>query len=697
MTSPTLALHPTIAYHLTNTLGWARLRPLQQEALRPIGEGRDALLIAPTAGGKTEAATFPLLSVMEEQTWTGLSVLYVCPLKALLNNLLPRLQSYAGWLGRRVELWHGDVSGSRRQAILRDPPDILLTTPESLEAMLISNGVDHRRLLADLRAVVVDEVHAFARDDRGWHLLAVLERLTRLAGRPLQRIGLSATVGNPRELLSWLQGSGAGSRPAEVIAPGMGADSGAADVELDHVGSVANAARVIAALHQGEKRLVFCDSRRMVEELGQLLRDHGVTTFLSHSSLSADERRRAEEAFAQSRDCVIVSTSTLELGIDVGDLDRVIQINAPWSVASFLQRLGRTGRRSGVRRNCLVLGLTQEDLLASAGLLLLWSTGYVEPLQPPPSPRHIVAQQLLALALQEGRIGGALWPDWWRGLGPFREQHARPVLDHLIDQGFLERDGGALLVGPQAEQRFGRRNFMDLTAVFTAPPEFIVLRGNAEIGRTDPSLLTSAVTGPRLLLLAGRTWVVDWIDWKRRRCFVQPVEGGGGKARWATTMSGGASFALARAMRDVVLGADPPVKLTRRAVTGLTRIREDSHDLVHPGGTVIVRNDGDLQWWTWAGYRANATIKATLGPLADPTQRVDDLHVRLRNDLTGTRWRQDLAGELSRPDIDDRALNGLKFSALLPRELAVETLATRLADLPAAAAVLSEPAHFTLR
>jgi ATP-dependent Lhr-like helicase len=150
-------------------------------------------------------------------------------------------------------------------------------------------------------------------------------------------------------------------------------------------------------------------------------------------------------------------------------------------------------------------------------------------------------------------------------------------------------------------------------------------------------------------------------------------------------------------MRDVVLGADPPVKLTRRAVTGLTRIREDSHDLVHPGGTVIVRNDGDLQWWTWAGYRANATIKATLGPLADPTQRVDDLHVRLRNDLTGTRWRQDLAGELSRPDIDDRALNGLKFSALLPRELAVETLATRLADLPAAAAVLSEPAHFTLR
>ncbi|MEN3540028.1 DEAD/DEAH box helicase [Microbispora sp. ZYX-F-249] len=693
MTSPALALHPTIAYHLTNTLGWQRLRPLQQGALGPIGDGRDALLIAPTAGGKTEAAVFPLLSVMEEQRWTGLSVLYVCPLKALLNNLLPRLQAYAGWLGRRVELWHGDVSRSRRQTILRDPPDILLTTPESLEAMLIGTGVDHRRLLADLRAVVVDEVHAFARDDRGWHLLAVLERLTRLAGRPLQRIGLSATVGNPDDLLSWLQGSGAATRPSEVIAPETRTDPGAADVELDHVGSVANAARVIAALHNGEKRLVFCDSRRMVEELGQMLRDLGVTTFLSHSSLSAEERRRAEEAFAQSRDCVIVSTSTLELGIDVGDLDRVIQINAPWTVASFLQRLGRTGRRSGVRRNCLVLALTPDDLLASAGLLLLWSRGYVEPLRPPSSPRHIVAQQLLALTLQEGRIGDALWPDWWNGIGPFGEQDARPVLDHLIAQGFLERDGGGLLVGPQAERRFGRRHFMDLTAVFTAPPEFTVLRGNVEIGRTDPGLLTSAVSGPRLLLLAGRTWAVDWIDWKRRRCFVQPVDGGGGRARWATSMSGGASFALSRAMRDVVLGADPPVKLTRRAVSGLTGIREDHRDLVRPDGTVIVRTGGDLQWWTWAGYRANATLTATLGPLADPTQRVDDQHIRLRNDLTGTGWRQDLVSRLSRPEVDERALNGLKFSALLPHELAVETLAARLADYPAAAAVLAEPAH----
>ncbi|MEV5409588.1 DEAD/DEAH box helicase [Thermopolyspora sp. NPDC052614] len=690
------ALHPTLAYHVTNTLGWPRLRPLQQAALGPLADGMDAVLIAPTAGGKTEAAIFPILGMMERQRWTGLSVLYVCPLRALLNNLLPRLQAYARWLGRRVELWHGDVSGSRRQSILREPPDVLLTTPESLESMLIGTGVDHRRLMRDLRAVVVDEVHAFARDDRGWHLLAVLERLTRLAGRTLQRIGLSATVGNPDELLSWLQGSGTGSRPAEVISPETGADAGAVDVELDHVGTIANAARVIALLHRGEKRLVFCDSRKMVEELGQALRDLEVTTFLSHSSLSADERRRAEEAFAQSRDCVIVSTSTLELGIDVGDLDRVIQINAPWSVASFLQRLGRTGRRSGTRRNCLILALTLDDVLASAALLLLWGTGYVEPLRPPPDPRHIVAQQLLALTLQEGRMGDALWPDWWPGLAPFAAENAQPLLDHLIAEGFLERDAGALFVGPQAEQRFGRRNFMDLMAVFTAPPEITVMHGKEEVGRTDPSLLTCAVSGPRLLLLAGRTWKVDWTDWKRRRCFVQPVEGSGGKARWASVLSGGTSFELARAMRDVILGADPPVKLTRRAVSAITRIREDNAGLATADGTVIVRDDDDLLWWTWAGYRANATLVATLGPLADPTQRVDDLHIRLRNDLTGTGWRHDLADKLCRPEIDERALNGLKFSTLLPRELAVDTLAARLADFPSAKSVLSEPVRLLI-
>ena len=632
---------------------------MQSEAIGPLLDGEDALLLAPTAGGKTEAAVFPLLSRMTAEGWGAPSLIYLAPLKALLNNLLPRLEAYCGWMGLRVALWHGDVTSGRRARLLRDPPDVLLTTPESLEAMLVSVNVDHNRLFRPLRAVVIDEVHAFAGDDRGWHLLAVLERLGRLAGQPLQRVGLSATVGNPDELLRWLQGSGAGRRMARVIAPeaslpvdlaagladGLAdklpagltsgpesADTGRApddtgrpvpasalpaappgDVQLDYVGSVENAARVIAALHQGEKRLVFCDSRRLVEELGAALRARGVTAFLSHASLSLDERRRAEQAFADSRDCVIVATSTLELGVDVGDLDRVIQINAPATVASLLQRLGRSGRRAGLARNCLFLALDQGGLLDAAGLLLLWGArGFVEPVVPPPDPRHIVAQQILALCLQEHRVGENLLAQWWNGLGPFGPS-ARPILAHLVREGYLDSDGGMLFIGPEAEKRFGRRHFMELTTAFTVMPQFTVLNGREEIGRTDPALLTAKIDGPRLLLLAGHSWRVTWIDWKRRRCFVEPADGGG-KARWIFPGMGGASFALSRAIRDVLLGADPPVRLTRRAQAALAEARETAPELVHPGGTVISRGSaGDVRWWTWAGWRANATLIATLG------------------------------------------------------------------------------------
>ena len=716
MTAGLDRLHPVVVHHIVNSLGWQSLHPLQDQAAGPVLDGADALLLAPTAGGKTEAAMFPLLTAMQTGGWPGMSVIYVCPLKALLNNLLPRLETYAGWLGRRVAIWHGDVTASARQRILREPPDVLLTTPESLEAMLISLKVEHGRLFTDLRAIVIDEVHAFAGDDRGWHLLAVLERLTRVAGRPIQRIGLSATVGNPAELLGWLQGAGRDTRYAKVISPdtmpaaspaqsGGAAGGGvlgsaavpAGDVELDYVGSVSNAATVIAALHRGEKRLVFCDSRQLVEEIGAALRERGVTTFLSHASLPLDDRRQAERAFAEARDCVIVATSTLELGIDVGDLDRVIQVNHPPGVAAFLQRIGRTGRRAGAGRNCLFLAVDTGSLLWAAGLLHLWGQGYVEPVVAPPEPRHIVAQQLLALCLQEHRIGSQLWAQEWNGLAPF-DRSAGPILRYLTEQGFIDRDGELLFIGPAAEQRFGHRHFMGMTAVFTAPPQFTVLSGRQEIGRTDPMLLTEKTDGPRLLLLGGRSWKVTWTDWTRRRCYVEPAEGGG-KARWLTPGVSGASFALARAVREVLLGADPPVALTQRAKRILAEVREEYVPAVHPGGTVIVRNGEDVRWWTWAGYRANATLAATLSELTDSVQRFDDASIRMRTDLTHEMWKigtADAAERLCLPDVDQRALAGLKFNEALPERLATATLAARLADLDSAARVLAEPARFTI-
>ncbi|NIL92565.1 ATP-dependent RNA helicase RhlE [Rhodococcus fascians] len=682
-------LHPGIQYHLANTLRWDDLRPTQAAAVAPVLDGRDCIVLAPTAGGKTEAAAFPLLTAMASDGWEGVSVLYVCPLKALLNNLQPRLHGYAQWLGRSAALWHGDVGQPARQRILSSRPDILLTTPESLEAMLVSTKVDPRVFFAGLRAVVVDEIHAFAGDDRGWHLLAVLERLSRVAGRPLQRIGLSATVGNPEFLLSWLQGSFT-DRIKAVVAPDVGAASKTPDLTVDYVGSIVNAAKVIASLHHGEKRLVFVDSRRRAEELGSALRELGITTFLSHSSLSAAERRRSEQAFSDERDTVIVATSTLELGIDIGDLDRVIQIGSPRTVASFLQRLGRTGRRSGSSRNCLFLCVDDDSVLLALGMLQAWSDGFVEPIEPPQSPRHIAAQQILALTLQENRLGRHTWPEWWGSL-PIFDEHAGEIFDHLVADGYLNEDGDLLHIGPEAERRFGHRYFSDLTAVFSAPPEFLVLAGRNEVGTIGTDLLVDKVDGPRVLLLAGRSWKVTHIDWKRRRTFVEPTDSGG-KAKWSGSPSN-ISYEISRSIRKVLLGDEPAgVTLTGRAQSTLAELRESFSPAVNTNGLVVhLPSDTAGRWWTWGGTAANRTLVASLPQIVDPRQRVDERSIRLLPGATGQELKAAIESiSWADPAVDRGALAGLKFSGALPAKLATETLAVRLGHRASAARVVED-------
>ena len=616
-------------------------------------------------------------------------MLYVCPLRALLNNLETRVDRYASWLGRSAAVRHGDTAQGVRRRMIVDRPDVMLTTPESIEAMLVSATIDPRALLSDVRAVVVDEVHAFAGDDRGWHLLAVLERLPRLTGRPLQRVGLSATVGNADDLAGWLQGSNRGRSPRRVIAPAA-SGGGVPDLALDYVGSVPNAATVIGRLHPGEKRLVFADSRRTVEQLGVRLGELGVETYVSHSSLSVAERRRSEAAFAQGRDCVIVATSTLELGIDVGDLDRVLQVGAPATVASLLQRLGRTGRRPGSRRNLTVLAAEDDALLRAAGLLLLWSEGYVEPISPPPHPAHIAAQQVLALALQERQIGRRTWTDWLGGLGLVPPAEADAIVDGLLGKGVLDQDSGLLFVGPEAERRYGRRHFMELMSVFTSDPQVTVLHGRTEVGTVDPLVLVAKVTGPRRLALAGRTWTVTHLDWTL--------------ARWVgTSMPLGGR--LVDAMRRVLLGATPDgVTLSGRVAQRLEWLRGERGDQVDADRTVVLHADGETCWWTWAGGRANAVLHGALTAvdphLGHPGRSYTNEQVALRAGVTASelgaalaqaraRFGDDLAG--AEPEITRKAIQDLKFGDLLPEGLAEHTLAERLADHPGAAQTAALP------
>jgi ATP-dependent helicase Lhr and Lhr-like helicase len=676
------ALHPALRYHIVSTLGWPDLRQTQADAVADVMAGEDVLLLAPTAGGKTEAAVFPLLSRGAAQGWRGLSVLYVCPLKALLNNLTPRLERYAGFLGMRVGLWHGDVGAPARQRMLRDPPEILLTTPESIEAMMISVRVEHVKFLEGLRAVVVDELHAFAGDDRGWHLMFLLARLERLTGRRLQRIGLSATVGNPDELLQWFSAQ----RGGHVI--GVTSPTTDGDVTADIVGSVHNAITAIARLYRGERRLVFADSRTRVEEVAAGLRAAGVRTFVSHASLSLDERRRAESAFAEEPDCVIVATSTLELGLDVGDLDRVIQVGSPPGVASFLQRMGRTGRRSGATRNCLFLAIDDEELLICLALTTLWREENIDPVVPPPQPAHLFAQQIMALALQ---LGGIPRPDIAAWLGDV--VHAVPeadratIVNHMLESGILAEDAGILGLGSKGEKEFGRRHFSDLVASFSEPLVLSVHHGPADLGTVHPASLGRKGRGePTVLLLGGRSWKVMDVDWRGRMVSVLPSEGGG-RSRWLGS-SRVKSEAVCRMMERIVSGAVPACRLSHRAEAALTQIRDrlafvDTNTLPivsYRGGRVVI--------WAFAGGAATASIATGLAAQDLHVVDFDDLTITLRaNDLNHVVRALRMIDPVSiHPKLPEDLGSSLKFGLCLPPEIIASVLKARTSDSAAVAA-----------
>ena len=686
-------LHPGLQHHIVNSLGWKELRPFQEEVIPVILRGNHVVVVAPTAGGKTEASALPVLSRMLSEDWRGLSVLYLCPIKALLNNLHIRLSRYATLVGRTCSVWHGDISPTGRDRIKRDRPDILLTTPESLEVMLVSRKVDPQTLLSQVRVVIIDEMHAFASDDRGWHMLSVLERVSCLAGRELQRIGLSATVGNPEQLLQWLI---SGSKNASTVVRPPEASAKQAAVQLDYVGSIKNAAVIISRLHRGEKRLVFVDSRTRAEELGAELGRLEVKTFITHSSLSKDQRARAERAFAFETDCVIVATSVLELGVDVGDLDRVIQIDTPSTVASFLQRMGRTGRRNEIERNCLFLATHDYALLQAAALLDLWSQGFVEEVIPPPIPYHVFIQQLLTLVLQNS---GFIRSDWHKWIGKvlafaeLEDGRADDMIAFALEHQLLGEDGGVLHIGMEAERKLGRRHFSELLSVVTSQPLFQVRFGRMEIGFVHPLSFVTRKDRRTILALAGRGWKIHHLDWDRKIAHVEPAPETG-RSRWMGS-SVPLSPTLCNAVRDLLLASDMNMNplWSRRAVEKIAELRHDLSDCCGEG-SVIARRGNSIEWWTFAGLAANQTLVQYLQPHIQSSLHADNFWINLPVDISFERLYsiiQDLRSTESLPvcDLQQPAADFLKFSDLLPDHLLRDLILARLGNIPLAREIVN--------
>lgn len=696
MESAFFRLHPALQHAIVHDLGWRSLRPVQEQTAAAVLDGANAVVLAPTAGGKTEASLFPVLSQILTDQSLPVSALYICPIRALLNNQEPRVMRYARMVGLDAFKWHGDVAASARQRFQRHPAHVLMITPESLEVMLVSARVDAERLFGGLRAVVVDEVHAFAADDRGAHLASILERLTRICGRDVQRIGLSATVGNPGEIARWLQGSS--ERPSRVIDPPK--EDATRDLLVDLLDGTDAAAKAAAKLGLGRKTLVFVDSRADAERVAAAMADRGVDVFIHHSSVSPQSRRQAEERFAEGgTNAAIVCTSTMELGIDVGDLDHVVQIDAPATVASLLQRMGRTGRRIGTRTNCTLLCRKPEALLQAVGLVRLMESGWVEDVRPDYRAAHILAHQILALTLQEGGgLSRHRITHWVRGAAAFRDLTESTVVDlveTMLARDILYESEGLLSLGSEGERLYGRRNFMELYAVFDSPTMLRVLHGGSEIGVVQSRFVLSLFDRdePPSFRLAGRAWQLTETDLRRGLVHVKAVEAGR-VPTWMGTPSH-LSYEVCQSIRATLADTADHSWLTQRARDDLAALRESYAPVLDKAeAPVEVNPDDGTTWHTFAGGAANTLLVEALRRTTRRRWTTGNLSIRSREttspaeavrfvgDLCDLDW-SDEARALRRRDGDSIS----KFEPCLPEALCAELFIARRLDVAAAARV----------
>lgn len=599
---------PRLQEAIVSRLGWTSLRPVQELAGEAILDGKNAVVLAPTAGGKTEASIFPALAGLAEREPNGVGIIYIAPIKALLNNQDERLGTYAEMVGLRRFVWHGDVPDNQKRKFVKEPTEILMTTPESLEVMLVSQRSPVPKLFSDLRMVIIDEVHAMAGTDRGAHLMSVMERLITVTENDVQRVGLSATVGNPTEILRWLTGTS--KREGVVVDPPKVPTKRELRVSL-HEG-VAAVALEAARLASKKKSLFFCQSRALTETVADRMRDRGTDVFVHHSSVSLEERRAAEERFNHGSDACIVCTSTLELGIDVGDLDLVLQANAPSTVSSFLQRMGRTGRREGTTANTTFLCDDPDAALQAIALIELAREGWVERVPVQNRCWPVLVHQLLAMTLQWGAISPERCWEHLSRVGDFSQinkEEFDEAIEHMKREGFLFESGGLLSMGQKAERVFGRRNFLEMYSVFSSPVLYRVETSTGrELGSLEQGFVDRLVEQMSSFLLAGRAWTVDRVNHEDRVVTVREAPAGV-KPSWGGYIPSMLGFELCQRIKKLLVEQAEYPYVDARVAQHLREHRDDLGDLLRRPGAAVQIEPGVARWWTFTGGRINHTLK----------------------------------------------------------------------------------------
>ena len=546
--------------------GWQTLRAVQNAAGDAIfNTDENVLLTASTASGKTEAAFFPILTILDENPSKTVSVLYIAPLKALINDQFGRLNELCEEQGITVSRWHGDVAQSKKRKLLKKPSGILQITPESLESLMINKHMEIPSLFSDLRFIVIDEIHSLLRADRGLQTFCLIERLCTLAGCSPRRIGLSATIGNPEAAGQFLAaGSGRGTvipkfdggkeiwrlsmehfynsdpqanegrTPPAVSPPQEEASDTAPPAADPGIGYIFEHTR-------GKKCLIFTNSREECESVCQNLRQyceakHEPDRFLiHHGNLSASYRESAEEEMKDDESLMSVcATATLELGIDIGRLERAFQIDAPFTVSGFLQRMGRTGRRGDPSEMWFVMREEHQEaramlpdsipwyLIQGIALVQLYiEERFVEPPRTDRLPYSLLYHQTMSTLASCGEMTPGELASRVLPLSSFRnitQEDYRILLRHLIGIDHISRtENGGLILGLSGERVVNSYKFY---AVFQENVEYTVHAGSEQLG----TIVKPPPVGDKIAI-AGRVWVVEEVDHKRRDVYCTLVKG----------------------------------------------------------------------------------------------------------------------------------------------------------------------------
>ncbi|MDR2735101.1 MAG: DEAD/DEAH box helicase [Spirochaetota bacterium] len=574
---------------------WNELHEVQVAACDVVFNSDANLLIAtPTASGKTEAAFLPVITKIYNDPSASVGVLYIAPLKALINDQYVRIDELLKEADIPVTPWHGDASQSRKNKILKNPKGIMQTTPESLEAMLMKRKQDAVRLFSDLRFVIIDEVHNFIDGDRGIQLASLLERLQTLTGHIPRRIGLSATLGDMAAAESWL----CGGTKRTCVTPNVGAERRRAMIMVNHfyvLPESANEERKsmlpffesLYDITRGKKSIVFSNRRSDVErniahlkEIAEKRKEPDVF-LVHHGSISAENKKFVETQMKSSEKPLVTgATVTLELGIDLGDLERIVQTGCPHSAASLAQRLGRSGRKNGLSEMYFVFEEVKMPEAAAfyesinwlfvkcIALIELYRENWLEPIAVDRYPYGVLFHQTMSFLYSHGEASPEFLAQSILSESVFSnitKDDYRDLLRYMLEKKQIERtDSGKLLIGSRGEYL---TNHYDFYSVFETQVEYSVREGTHEIG-TLSALMPPETT----FVLWGKTWIVAEVDKERKIMYVQSAQGKP-PTKWGGPGGGIEYTWVLRKMRAVIAGSDENPDLHPNAADRVREIR----------------------------------------------------------------------------------------------------------------------------